>query len=165
MSDRIAVLNGGSIEQIGTVAEIYHHPTTRFVAEFIGETNILHAKAVGQEGDETLCQLEDGTILRVQNPQSPASGPVLLSVRPEKVEVFSEKPTGPNVFPGTISLEIFKGAVDDLIVTADRPLQIELSAMHANASDAFDFHEGERVYFRISPANISLLLAEKSTPQ
>jgi spermidine/putrescine transport system ATP-binding protein len=163
MSDRIAVLNAGAIEQIGTVSEIYHHPKTRFVAEFIGETNILHATTAGSEGGFVVCRMEDGAVLKVQTTANAAPGPVLLSVRPEKVEVFREKPTGENVFAATISLEIFKGAVDDLIVTANPPCRMELSAMHANASGSTDFHEGEQVFFRLAPENISLLQSSPST--
>lgn len=49
MSDRIAVMNAGRIEQIGTGAEIYRRPATRFVAEFIGEANLLPVRCIGEE--------------------------------------------------------------------------------------------------------------------
>ena len=163
MSDRIAVLNAGSIEQIGNVSEIYNQPKTRFVAEFIGETNILEARFVAREGTGARCELPGGVPLRVNHAIpaeiSPGS-PLLLSIRPEKVEIFHENPGGDNVFPGTISLEIFKGAVDDLVVTSDAPAgspPMELSAMSANASGAVAFHQGDRVFFRILPDNISPL--------
>lgn len=157
MSDRIAVLNQGTIEQIGSVAEIYNRPSTRFVAEFIGETNILPAQIIGREAGFCLCEIEGGARLRVQAPEVPTEKQILLSIRPEKVDVRRQRPPGENIFSGTISLEIFKGAVDDLIVTADGLEALELSAMHANSSGTVDFHEGEAVFFQIAPENISLL--------
>lgn len=157
MSDRIAVLNKGHIEQIGTVGEIYNQPSTRFVAEFVGETNILEAAWVRAEGENRLCQVENGPLLRAAGGTHGEPGPVLLSIRPEKVELYRERPPGDNVFAGTISLEIFKGAVDDLIVTSTEGGRFELSALHANGSQAVDFHEGEAVFFRVAPENISIL--------
>jgi spermidine/putrescine transport system ATP-binding protein len=157
MSDRIAVLNKGRIEQIGTVGEIYNQPATRFVAEFIGETNILQAQWLRTEGEHKICQVKDGPSLRVGGGARGEPGEVMLSIRPEKVEVYRERPAGENVFAGTISLEIFKGAVDDLLVTSQEGGQFELSAMHANGSQAVNFHEGEAVFFRVAPENISIL--------
>jgi spermidine/putrescine transport system ATP-binding protein len=157
MSDRIAVLNQGAIEQIGSVSEIYNQPATRFVAEFIGETNILPARISGRDGDYSICEIDGGARLKVYAPKPPTVPEVLLSIRPEKVDVHRQRPPGDNVFPATISLEIFKGAVDDLIVTADGIEALELSAMHANSSGTVDFHEGESVFFRIEPENISIL--------
>ncbi len=157
MSDRIAVLNQGRIEQIGSVSEIYNHPVTRFVAEFIGETNILPARITGREAGHCICEIEGGALLRARASHTPSADGVLLSIRPEKVDVHRQRPAGDNVFAATISLEIFKGAVDDLIVTADGIQALELSAMHANGSGNLDFHEGEAVFFSIDPDNISIL--------
>ena len=57
MSDRIAVMNRGRIEQVGTAAEIYERPRSRFVAEFIGETNLLPARIVEQRDRSTLVDI------------------------------------------------------------------------------------------------------------
>lgn len=159
MSDRIAVLNSGQIEQIGTVSEIYNAPTTRFVAEFIGETNILPAKFLQLSGEGFLCEAAGGARLQVQGVPPKTGSDLLLSVRPEKVQIFRERPDGENVFAGKISLEIFKGAVDDLIVTTEGENPLELSALTANASTSVNFHEGESVYFRIAPTDISTLVS------
>ncbi len=65
MSDRIAVFNQGLIEQIGSPRDIYDHPRSRFVAEFIGETNLLQATVKGHDQDGTTIELESGRQLTV----------------------------------------------------------------------------------------------------
>lgn len=157
MSDRIAILNAGRIEQLGSVDEVYHHPGTRFVAEFIGETNILGAVVVSHGDGLCECLVGGAHRVLVRTPHPPPEKNVLLSIRPEKVEIFRSPPGGENVFEGTISVEIFKGAVDDLVVTSTGSPAIELSAMHANVGERVDFHEGEKVFFRFAPSDASLL--------
>jgi spermidine/putrescine transport system ATP-binding protein len=159
MSDRIAVINRGRVEQIGTVSDIYYQPATRFVASFIGETNIVSARVLGREEEGFLsCEMESGMKVKVRaNPRVP-DDEVLLSLRPEKIRVFRQPPTGDNVFPARICMEIFKGAVDELTLRCESGL--ELGAILANDGEVeLDFHEDEQVYFRIQPGDISVIAA------
>jgi len=158
MSDRVAVLNAGRVEQIGTVNEIYYKPATRFVASFIGESNIVEAEILRAEGELLFCRLEGGLELAVRTPNPPAHSKVLLSLRPEKIRLTRENPGGRNSFPGTIEMEIFKGAVDDLTISVEGGLQ--LGAVLANDGQAeSDLHEGERVFARIQPEDIHIVAA------
>lgn len=159
MSDRIAVLNAGKVEQIGTVNEIYYQPATRFVATFIGETNIIEAQILRREAGLLHCRLQGGLELAVREPSKlPDGDQVLLSLRPEKVCLFREKPAASNTFSGRIAAEIFKGAVDDLTVVTEGGL--ELGALLTNHGMAdLDFHEGEEVYCRIQPEDINVVSA------
>jgi spermidine/putrescine transport system ATP-binding protein len=153
MSDRVAVLNAGRVEQIGTVNEIYYKPATRFVASFIGESNIVEAEILRSEGEFLHCRLEGGLELDVRTPNPPAHSQILLSLRPEKIRLTRENPGGRNSFPGTIEMEIFKGAVDDLTISVQGGLQ--LGAVLTNDGQAeSDLHEGERVFARIQPEDI-----------
>jgi spermidine/putrescine transport system ATP-binding protein len=158
MSDRIAVINRGRVEQIGTVADIYYDPATRFVASFIGETNIVSARVQRREEGILLCEAEGGLQVKVrENPRVP-DDEILLSLRPEKIRVFRQQPPGDNVFPARISMEIFKGAVDELTLVCANGL--ELGAILANDGEVeLDFHEGEQVFFRIQPGDISVIAA------
>lgn len=81
-ADRIAVMNEGKIEQIGTPEEVYYNPKTRFVAQFLGRTNLFHVNATG--GSEVMTELG-----RMQL-NSDASGRILCSIRPEHLTL--EKP-------------------------------------------------------------------------
>lgn len=82
MSDRIAVMNGGRVEQVGTPGEIYNQPTTRFVADFIGDTNIFRGERVGPN-------LSVGKDLILALPPAVTQGTGVLSValRPEKIRL------------------------------------------------------------------------------
>ncbi len=156
MSDRIAVMSAGRVEQIGTVNEIYYSPATRFVATFIGETNIVEATPVARNGPLIRCRIEGGLELDVRDCDLAQSDRFLLSLRPEKVRLTRHKPGGANVFPGRISIEVFKGAVDDLTVTVQGGL--EIGALLANDGEQeSDFHEGEDVFCRILPEDINVV--------
>ena len=158
MSDRIAVINRGRVEQIGTVSEIYYQPATRFVASFIGETNIVSATVRRREGGFLYCKTEGDLEVKVRENPRIADDEVLLSLRPEKIRVFRQPPPGDNVFPAHICMEIFKGAVDELTLHCDSGL--ELGAILANDGEAeLDFHEDEKVFFRIQPGDISVISA------
>jgi spermidine/putrescine transport system ATP-binding protein len=158
MSDRIAVINKGSVEQIGSVSEIYYQPATRFVATFIGETNIITAQVIERQGEFSICQAEGGLRVRVAHNPRITDSNVLLSLRPEKIRLFKDRPDGENVFAGRIAVEIFKGAVDELTVVTEGGL--ELGAILANdGQSGFEHHEGQPVFFRIQPADISMISA------
>ena len=83
MADRIGVMHEGRLAQVGTPAEVYEHPHTRFVAEFLGAANVLRAEARAR-GTELVLPGLDVTV-RVAN--EVAAGPVLLAVRPERVRL------------------------------------------------------------------------------
>jgi spermidine/putrescine transport system ATP-binding protein len=158
MSDRVAVLNTGCIEQIGTVNEIYYQPATRFVATFIGETNIVEATVVGRMNGLVRCRLEGGLEFEVTDSPRADAEKVLLSLRPEKIRLSRQKPNGPNVFSGRVCGEIFKGAVNDLTITVQGGL--ELGALLTNdGQQEFDFHEGEDVFGRIQPEDINIVVS------
>jgi len=156
MSDRVAVISSGRVEQIGSVDEIYYKPATRFVATFIGETNIVEAEIIGTEADLVRCRIEGGLELRVKAGTTRPSDGLLLSLRPEKIRLHRTPSSGPNVFAGRILSEVFKGAVDDLTVVVAGGL--ELRALIANdGQQEFDFHEGEEVFCRIQPEDINVV--------
>jgi putative spermidine/putrescine transport system ATP-binding protein len=91
MSDRIAVFNKGQIEQIGSPREIYDEPKTRFVAEFIGETNLAEGKVERIDGTNTLIRLNNGAELNASSSGALTPGQnVLLSIRPERIELGGE---------------------------------------------------------------------------
>lgn len=156
MSDRVAVLSAGRIEQIGTVNEIYYKPATRFVATFIGETNIVEATILGHNQGLIRCRLEGGLELDVKDSPRAQAEKVLLSLRPEKIRLSRTQPEGCNTFPGRVSAEIFKGAVDDITVTVQGGL--ELGALLTNdGQEEFNFHEGESVFCRIQPEDVNIV--------
>ncbi|MFM8763839.1 MAG: ABC transporter ATP-binding protein [Spartobacteria bacterium] len=156
MSDRVAVLNAGRIEQIGAVGEIYHKPATRFVASFIGDTNIVEADILDSDSGMLRCRLHGGLELHVRKPESPPAGKVILSLRQEKIRLHRSHPGLPNSFPCRVTMEIFKGAVNELaLATQGGPT---LGALIANdGEDGKDFHEGDQIFASIDPGDIRIV--------
>ncbi len=95
MSDRIAVMNHGRVQQFGAPHEIYEAPRNRFVAEFIGLCNFLEGRVVGREAGAVILRTDGGALLRAtgDGPDAPAEGArVVAAVRPEKLTVRPVSP-------------------------------------------------------------------------
>jgi putative spermidine/putrescine transport system ATP-binding protein len=107
MSDRIAVMNLGKIEQVDAPSRIYEHPATRFVADFIGESNIIQLTAPAADG---VLQSAVGP-LRVQHGEGRgvAATPTGLIVRPEKIRFASDEPNLDNVLMGSVVEVVYAG--------------------------------------------------------
>ena len=133
MSDRIAVFNKGKIEQIGAPREIYDEPRTRFVAEFIGETNLLEGKVESLNGGEARIRLKSGASLVASLSDAASVGQsVLLSVRPERIELTERAGSGENSVSARVADCVYQGdhlrvQLDDgaqsFIVRLDRKLR------------------------------------------
>src|SRR6266404_3027099 len=88
LSDRIAVLSQGRIEQIGTPGEIYERPATAFVADFIGSSNVLQARVRGDDGPaDTAVETEHGLLLTIPRIPDAAGATVTLMLRPERFQM------------------------------------------------------------------------------
>ncbi len=89
MADRIAVMDGGRVLQVGKPTEIYEHPRDRFVADFIGETNFLEGTLSGRTGELGELKLADGRVLRApMGAHELAAGEsATLSIRPERIKL------------------------------------------------------------------------------
>jgi spermidine/putrescine transport system ATP-binding protein len=87
MSDRIVVMNKGFIEQAGTPEELYEHPKTRFVADFLGETNILEGEVFKLKENEVLLNIGQEDIIRIPNMNYSLGDKFVVSVRPERIKI------------------------------------------------------------------------------
>lgn len=99
LSDRIAVMKRGRLHQVGTPAEIYNHPKTKFVAGFIGKTNLLPGRMI----QDHVFQCENGETFRVEVPNDPNA--TCLSIRPEKIRFAPEDDSYTNKIEGAFVLE------------------------------------------------------------
>ncbi len=111
MSDRIVVMNKGRVEQDGTPEELYFHPASRFVAEFIGETNLLTGELRGTEGSAVVMDWF-GNTLRGHAPGGvPQAGEAITaSVRLERLGFHAERPTTANAVQGRVVGKTFLGS-------------------------------------------------------
>ena len=100
MSDRIAVMDHGRIHQLGTPSEIYERPASRFVADFIGETNLLEVTGAGRSGGMPAVRMATGELVPLAEADNGSTAPdrkLLLAVRPQRVTVTAaDQPPEPD---------------------------------------------------------------------
>jgi spermidine/putrescine transport system ATP-binding protein len=109
MSDRIAVMSGGRVLQVGAASDIYENPNCRFVADFIGEMNFLEGTVTAQAGRLATIQAAHGLTLQaeVETPL-PAGQTVIVAIRPEKMSL-REMPGEVNRFGGHVQEVVYIG--------------------------------------------------------
>ncbi|ADH63459.1 spermidine/putrescine ABC transporter ATPase subunit [Allomeiothermus silvanus DSM 9946] len=114
MSDRIAVMNRGKVEQVGPAEEVYELPKTPFVAKFLGDSNLIPATAL--EPRRVRTPLGE-FVLDEEDALTPGQE-VLLSIRPEKIRLFRERPQLPNVFQAQVDDIIYTGSENQYLLKA-----------------------------------------------
>ena len=118
LSHEIAVMSEGRIQQIATPREIYERPVNAFVADFVGSTNFLDGSVLGPDGDagcyRVRTEIGDVTVLATE--QLRVSDKVLISVRPEDVELTEARPGGANVWEARVDQKVFLGEFLDFQV-------------------------------------------------
>jgi spermidine/putrescine transport system ATP-binding protein len=150
MSDRLAVLARGRVEQLGTPREVYEHPRTAFVADFLGVSNLLRGHA---EGDAVEV---GGVVLRVAGGDG-ARGVVRLTIRPERVRIAPAGTSGENHVPATIERFVYLGSTTQVFVLL--PGGERVQALVANSGDVDEYDVGARVTAHL-PADALRILAD-----
>ena len=134
VSDRIAVLNAGRVEQVGTPEAIYRQPATAFVAEFIGATNMLPGVAGAFDG-ATTAVTACGITLHVAGQVAAPGVNLLLSLRPETLRLVEPAAGGPQL-PARLQLREFLGPIVRLHMTLPDGTPIRVSALAGQADMA-----------------------------
>lgn len=110
MSDRIVVMNEGKLEQVGTPEDLYNRPTSRFVAEFVGETNLISADVRGVEAESVALDWGGVTVRGHAYDHAPTIGStVTAAVRPEHIRVSDTPFDNLSKVSGTVASLIFRG--------------------------------------------------------
>jgi spermidine/putrescine transport system ATP-binding protein len=119
MSDRIAVMDQGAVEQLGSPRDIYEHPATRFVAGFIGTSNLLSGTVSAISGGQAVIDLGDEGRIVVPLHGKPAAtdGTLELTVRPEKIELAGDPPPDGCALRGTVTEVVYLGTSTNFTVT------------------------------------------------
>ncbi|MCI8334182.1 MAG: ABC transporter ATP-binding protein [Lachnospiraceae bacterium] len=114
MSDRIAVMNNGYLEQVGTPEEVYNHPQTKFVADFIGESNIIEGYIEHMTEDSIEVTMESGKAVIHESGYRPEEM-VYLCVRPENLKITTDAVEGFR-FRGQVREHIFIGSINKTMI-------------------------------------------------
>jgi len=130
LSDRIAVMNQGKIEQIGTPSEIYERPQTAFVADFIGDTNLFSGEIAAVEADCIQVVTKTGLkiiVTRYEDTPTELSQSVVVSVRPEKIQLSLYPPNLPtNSFEGRLVNVMYLGTHVTYVVELTNGININV---------------------------------------
>lgn len=145
MSDRIAVMSNGWVEQIGSPTQIYHSPRTAFVAGFIGEANLFPG-TIESIGPDSVSIDTDGIMLTVPSPDEElgAGDRVIVMVRPERVRIVEQPGPSDVGLPGTITELIFRGP--STRVEFATPSGASLIAHLADGHDVAAFRPGDAAH-------------------
>ena len=159
LASRIAVMDKGVIRQIGSPSDIYEHPNSRFVADFIGSANMVEAEVTKADGAETeVFSPSLGHPILVASNGYRKGDKVTLAFRPEKVTISRKKPAAAkNVLKGTVQDFGYFGK--DSLYRIKLPTGHVLSVNAVNAEQAVATWEDE-VYLTIAPAAAMLFGAE-----
>jgi spermidine/putrescine transport system ATP-binding protein len=155
MSDHIAVMNAGVIEQLGTPREIYERPATRFVAGFIGTSNIVEGHVERVDGGYALLSYtaEDRVVVPVPR-NVRANDKLEISIRPEKIDLHRGVPpasaTGGSVLSGVVTEVVYHGTSTNYTVST--AAGADFTVFDQNASNAEDLADrGDRVHLTWDP--------------
>lgn len=148
MSDRIAVMNEGRLEQIGSPEEIYERPATAFVAAFLGRSNVIEFDVAAH--DSGIAHLRRGRF-QVSTNALPAgsTGRQTALIRPERIDMNEKPPSGSRHNVGRVHSTTYLGATIESVVAID-DLLIEVSS-HNRGESSFRPKQGDEVLLTLAP--------------
>ena len=146
MSDRIGVMSNGKLQQVGSAKDIYTRPKNRFVASFIGETNFLRAQASGQTA-----RLPSGDVMELD---TPATGDVTLTVRPEQLRLTPAGEAG--AIAATITNLVYFGTDTHVHLALSDGTEVTARVQSPATGDA-GLERGARVGLRFAPGAVQVV--------
>lgn len=145
MSDRIVVMNKGIVEQVGTAHQIYNHPKSKFVAQFIGETNLFENKCIlNKKNNEYHISLGEGKVIKAFSENAfEINEKVHISIRPENIRVSKNPIENMENIPATYYNRIYVGNITKYICKLENGM--EIISTHFS-EDGDEFKQNETVF-------------------
>ncbi|THH38226.1 ABC transporter ATP-binding protein [Aliishimia ponticola] len=157
MSDRIAVMSEGELQQLGEAREIYERPRNVFVADFIGDTNLMEVTVDKVSGGRAQCHLGGGHSLTCDAVDGVEAGArVHMSLRPERL-FLSAQPAEPGSLPGTVRETIYIGTDIATIVDLEDGPQFTVRSSNSTRGNARVFEPGQNVAVNMETGAARLL--------
>ncbi len=158
MADTIAVMRDGRIDQLGSAEELYERPRTQFVANFLGNSNLVDAKLLASDGPLAEFDADGGTRLRA--PTSAVSGlsasQLRVGVRPEKMTLAAANggsaQSGLNALFGHVTEQAYIGLATQYLVRSDGGAELQVFVQNSGSVSS-SFAQGERVVVTWAPEN------------
>ena len=161
MSDRIAVMSQGRVEQVGPPSEIYEEPATAYVADFLGVSNLMEGTAKGQASGGCAVTLGDFALVAGKGDMS-TSGPAKITIRPERVDLEAHGTTGPNRVPGMVERVVYVGSVLHVYVNLAPGTRIQVWTQNVGGGSS-PFASGQAVTAYL-PQDALRVLPDTGTP-
>jgi spermidine/putrescine transport system ATP-binding protein len=169
MSERIAVMRDGRIEQLGTPEDLYERPHTDFVANFLGVSNLLEAEVAGRDGGTLTVRLPTGALLRAPANGTGAAGTVRIGVRPEKLHVqpladgtSDVSDASRNAIEGVVLDSSYLGVSTQYLVETPDGRRLVVYAQNLETSGASEvLADGQRVRLTWKPQHTFVIAAEE----
>jgi spermidine/putrescine transport system ATP-binding protein len=161
MSDRLAVMNAGRIEQLGPPKTVYEEPETTFVADFLGISNLMTGVAYGEVGHQCLVRIGEFE-LRASHGDLAARGETKLLIRPERVRLEPHGSTGENRIPAMLERVVYRGSSDQVFIRLPNGDQVQ--ALVQNAGDSLGYSAGDPVCVHLPPEGLRVLADSDGSP-
>lgn len=159
LSDRIAVMDKGAVKQVGAPSDVYEHPTTRFVANFLGTVSQYEARVLAVDGERTTVDVPafGGSVEARTIPGLVPGDTVTLAIRPEKIAIVRERPGSPNAIAGEIKdLAYFgKDSLYRVILPSGALISVHAVNARRGADNRPDWYD--KVWLAFEPAAAILL--------
>lgn len=166
MSDRVAIMDEGYIEQLGTPKNVYEEPTSLYVAEFIGETNIFNTEVLETTDSKLTAEIEGKKFILNNKRNLLPKQKIHVILRPEDVAVWGEREITveetKNMLPGIVEQVIYKGSTVDLIVRLPSEKRILATEFFNEDDEKLDYHITEKVWIDWLPGWEVILPNEKT---
>ena len=154
MSDRLAVMSRGRVEQVGAPADVYERPTSAYVADFLGVSNLLDAEV--EEVSDGICHIRIGAGVLSTQGRGAQLGYVRVAIRPERLELCDPAhATADNVLTGTIDRVVYAGALMQVLISLNGSASVQ--ALVTNQGAGFGFTAGDQIGVRFPPEAVLLL--------
>lgn len=145
MADTIAVMNEGRIEQMGSPAELYESPRTAFVANFLGQSNLIRGEVVSSDGDQSVVEVHGQKVAVLKTRNRAAGKSILVGIRPEKIRItLPGDPCSGNVLTGGVVSDVsFVGVSTQYVV--EMPWKQDLMVFEQNDGGTPTLRPGDPV--------------------
>jgi len=153
MSDRLAVMSHGRIQQVGSPAEVYEEPSTAYVADFLGVSNLMQAQGIG----EGKVRLGDFQFMAARG-NFRARGPIRIVIRPERVHLEDQGSSGNNRIPGMVERVLYVGSVIQVLVHLAHGETLQASMQNRGGDPPWQ--QGTAVSVHLPPDAIQVLVDE-----
>lgn len=160
MANRIAVMNEGEVSQIASPADLYEHPSSRFVADFIGKVNLIEARVKSRKNGHLL--LSAKSLGDVEVPfDKPADGAVTLAVRPEKLKLQPNEPARQDliIVHGKVRDVAYYGDTSHVIVSGKDGIELSINVQNDSRAGGAGVKQGQEIWVSWLPRD-TLVLTE-----